>query len=679
MATQVNIDLETSSLLDLTRVGVHVYAAHPSTRVLCMAYKIDDAPEALWWNHEPFPNDLAEALESGAIAKAWNAAFERNMWPVLTELHGAPEVPLRQWSCTMVRALMQGFPGQLQHAGPVMGLGVCKDDAGHRVMLQLCKPRQRWKRGGKGWAEAKELVDGDEYQPWGDEIVRWWRDEGKSQILGDYNKMDVVVEHAADKFLDPLPAEEQEAWYLDQEINDRGFHVDMDLVKEALALVKPATTAANNKLKELTHGALDAVTKPNDIRAWINAKLGVELDSISKDVLNDLIVTQGESIPQDVKDVIALRLAAAKTSTAKLNSLSRGVGPDNRFRGGLQFAGAASSRRYAGRRAQIQNFPRPPWWAMDAIPWAQGNTADEIEMAFGSALEAISAVLRSCITAGPGKELIFADYNAIEVRVAAWFCGASKLLHAFKNNEDPYRIMAAAVFNIDDWRSISKGGIERFLGKTLILGAQYGTGHKRFRDSCREQGQYISAELAERGIKAYRAENHEMVAGWNDMERASTYAMHNPRQWVPALRGKVHFWYDASLFLRMALPSGGLLTFMHPRLIDDETPWGTPTLKFQHWSWNGMRNRMEWTDMYGAKFVQYATQAASRDLLQYAMTNLEGMGYPIILSVHDEVGAEVDKGTADLPHFSEVMATPPPWAADLPLKVEGWVGHRYRK
>jgi DNA polymerase bacteriophage-type len=73
------------------------------------------------------------------------------------------------------------------------------------------------------------------------------------------------------------------------------------------------------------------------------------------------------------------------------------------------------------------------------------------------------------------------------------------------------------------------------------------------------------------------------------------------------------------------------------------------------------------------------TQGLCRDLLANAMLKLEAAGYPIVLSVHDEIVAEVPEGTGDIAEFRRIMCDLPGWATGLPLKAEGWRDRRYRK
>lgn len=685
---KASIDFETRSAEDLRSAGAHRYAAHPSTEVMCMAWSINDEDPHLWHPGLPFPAELADHIRMGGRMEAWNAQFERVIWPIMVRDHGAPEVPMNQWTCTMVRAQLQGFPGKLDKAGPCMGLGECKDDAGHRLMLQVSKPRATFRPGDAGYDETYSpewVIAGlEEFtQYWDAEagewvVCQWWTDMGRITRLHDYCKQDVRTEQAAGRFLDPMPPSEYAGWLLDQRINDRGFYLDMELVHSAKKLVKPALLAANEELVELTGGRLKSITKVAEVKAWLEEMAGIELPDIRKETLQDLLVQidEGWSVPAEVKSVIELRLAAAKTSTAKLNSMTKGICGDGRIHGGLQYAGAGRTNRWAGRIVQPHNFPRPPKWAIAAVDEVlSGASPSVLGMLYDRPLEVVSAILRSCITAAPGNDLTVADYNAIECRITAWFCGARILLDAYHTGKDPYRMQAASVYGIADWQSIGSDSFERQLGKTIILGCGFGMGDKRFRGSCREKGIYIDEDMAKRSVSKYREDNHEVKAGWYELEAAAKRAVKGEA--VSALNGKVWFYRDAE-FLRVRLPSGRVLSYAKPWLKEKETPWGMGT-EVTFWGWNGTKNRMEWQGMYGGRWMENIVQATARDVMLDSMMRLDAQGWPIILTVHDEILTESPAGKRHLKGMLDIMAQPPVWAPDLPLKAEGWTGKRYRK
>lgn len=688
----VNLDLESRSAEDIKTAGAHRYSHHPSTEILSLAWSVNHQPgdtPQLWIPGDPVPEELARAIINGARVEAWNAQFERVMWHHF-ERYGFPAVDLRQWHCTMVRAYLMGYPGKLDKAAPTMGLGETKDEAGHRVMLQVSKPRKTYRESDEGFeaiaALATPRAHTAEYTSYFDQhtgewvVCQWWVDSDRLGRLYSYNQDDVIAEAAASRFLDPLPPLEHAAWCLDQRINDRGFYLDTTLINSSRAIVKPAVRQANEKLARLTFGELKSITKPNEIRAWINQQLGLELDSIKKDVLEDLLhqIEHGElGSPDNVTAVIRLRMSAAKTSTEKLNAMMRGICDDGRIHGGLQFAGAGRTNRWAGRIVQPHNFPRPPKWAVKAVDEIlAGFGIDVLDLLYDEPLEVVSAILRSCIVAEPGNELHVADYNAIEARITAWISGAERLLDAYHTGKDPYRMQAATVYGIEDWESIDKEAEERQLGKKIILGCGFGMGVNRFWESCREDGLYISKELAERAVAVYREDNYQIKDAWYELDRAAKRAVNGEA--VAALGGKVWFYRDKE-FLRCRLPSGRVLSYAKPYLKPSKTSWGSDSTELMFWGWNGQKNRMEWQKMYGGRWMENIVQATARDVLLDSMLRLDADGWHIILTVHDEILNEEPKGARVLKDMITIMGQPPRWAPDLPLKAEGWTGIRYRK
>lgn len=612
-----NLDFESRSACELSQAGAHRYSQHPSTEVMMLAYSINLSEPALWVPGDPFPDDLRHVINEGGIFEAWNAQFERVMWKIMERYHGAMPVPLNQWCCTMVRALLMGFPGKLDKAGPSMGLGQCKDEAGHRLMLQVSKPRKVYREGDEGYESAYDatplkafgqsgLAEFTSY--WDADagemaVCQWWVDADRIGRVQQYCRQDVRTEQAASQFLDPIPPMEHAAWCLDQRINDRGFYLDMELVRNARKLIKPATAVANRELAELTGGALKSVTKVAEVKTWLEGQLEVTLPGVDKDTLNDLLYQYGDDMPQHVRDVIVLRLAAAKTSTAKLNAMVRGVSSDGRIHGGLQFAGAGRTNRWAGRLVQPHNMPSPPKWAPLAVDSVLAGRLREVELVFDTPLEAISAILRSCITAEPGNELHAADYNAIESRIVAWLADCVALLDAYRTGKDPYRMTVAQLYAIADWTTIAKTDQKRQLGKKIVLGCGFQMGKKRFRSSCQEGKEplYIDEELAERAVNTYRTAYPEIPDAWYELERAAIRAAKGEA--VPALGGKVWFYRD-DRFLRCRLPSGRVLSYLSPDVRVEETPWGTPAEKLYFWGWNGQKNRMEWQAMYGGRWME---------------------------------------------------------------------------
>ena len=151
--------------------------------------------------------------------------------------------------------------------------------------------------------------------------------------------------------------------------------------------------------------------------------------------------------------------------------------------------------------AQLQNLPRPPRnftssdinCALELI--GLGWTIEDIGLLMpAQGLEIISACLRPLLIAGPGHDLIAADYNAIEARGVAWLADADRMLGLFARGEDPYLDMAAQIYGASA-DSFSKTGPERQLSKAAVLGLGYQMGAKTFKETCEKQGVSVTDDL----------------------------------------------------------------------------------------------------------------------------------------------------------------------------------------
>lgn len=329
-----HIDFETRSAVDLRRTGVYVYAVHPTTDVWCMAWAFGDEEPALWTPGQPCPPRLAAHIAAGGTLKAWNAQFERIVWKcILTARYGFPEPKLEQYVCTMAQAYAMALPGQLGDAAAALSVENQKDMAGHRLMMQMARPR-------------RTNPDGS---------LVWWDDDERVRSLLAYCKQDVRTERSIGARLMPLSAEEQELYWLDQRINDRGVKIDERLCVAAKRIVAAATEKLDAELARITDREVTSVSNHQSLAIWIR-KRGVPTEGVAKDAIEELLVR--DDLPDDVRAALELRQQGAKTSTAKIDAMLTRRNSDGRMRGNLQYHGAGTGR-WAARGAQLQNLPRP--------------------------------------------------------------------------------------------------------------------------------------------------------------------------------------------------------------------------------------------------------------------------------------------------------------------------------
>ncbi len=687
------IDFETRSVVELKEAGPFVFAEHSTTEVWVACYAIGGGPVDVWHPGDPVPANLTAHVRAGLPLIAHNASFERVVWAkILSPRHGWPEPTLEQWHCTAAMAAAMALPRKLEKAAQVLGCTFQKDMVGNKLILRMAKPRTvegvpcpLCDAAGSEQAGSAECPCQRD-PSWRLKVT--WHDDAKSIKRGtEYCIRDVETERELLTKLRPLPAFEREVWLLDQRINDRGVFVDLPIVCNAQRIVVDRLKELNSELYEVTAGAVGAATQIAKLLAWLRSK-GVELpggtESNKLDKEKVKVLLQGD-LPAECRRALEIRLEAAKTSTAKLQAYADRTSADGRMRDNLIYAGAGRTGRWSGKGAQLQNVPRPPEsMKSNDIDWMLKFIDSEwriqdIEMLMPvQGLDLITACLRAMLISVPGHDLIAADYNAIEARGTAWLADAKGMLSVFERGEDPYLYMACQIYNKPQGSLTREGHpIERQLGKTAVLGLGYQMGAERFKKTCEKDGVPITDDQAERVKRIYRASNPEIVRLWRELQEAAIRAVQNPGKWVEAANGRLGFLMDGR-WLHLRLPSSRLLTYANPRYELAETRFGPGwTVTFE--GIDSFTHRWERRQIYGGMWCENAVQAICRDLLANAMLNIEAAGYPIVLSVHDEVVAEVRDKFGTVEEFEQIMCRLPDWASGFPVKADGWRAKRYRK
>lgn len=650
-------DYETYSACDLKTAGLDNYARHESTGIHCFSWGSDPFEIQTWHEGEPFPEELREYVAKGGIFTAWNAAFEIALWRYCAvRKYGWPDVKPEQFRCSMAQSYAMSLPGALEKAANALGLEQQKDMKGSRVMLQLAQP----KADGSMWtrAEAPEKFD----------------------QLYQYNRQDVRTELAARERLMELSDYEQTIWQIDQRINNRGVQVDLAAVNAAIRLVESEKQRLDADMLRVTGGEVGKCTEVQLLVKWIRNQ-GVDIKGVAKsDVLDAL---RGE-LPPAVVAALNLRKEAAKSSTAKLIAMRDAASADGRVRGILQYHGA-NTGRWAGRRIQVQNFPRgslSPEQVEDAVNhircYQPKDAAFYLDMAYGQPLDVISSCLRGMIVAKDGNELVAADFNAIEARVLAWLAGQESVLEIFRTHGKIYEHAAAGIYN-KPMEEVTKA--ERQIGKVAVLALGYQGGVGAFQSMARIYGVKMPDAEADKIKTAWREAHPKIVGYWHDLESAAINAVQLGCVCRAGAAGRqVAFKKDGS-FLWCRLPSGRVLCYPYPAVRDVEVPWGGTKPALFYWCVNGTTNKWEETNTYGGSLAENVTQAVARDLLADAIVRLEHNGHPVVMHVHDEVVVEVpaDAPADTVEKIETLISQTPQWAHGLPVSAEGWRGRRYRK
>lgn len=665
--SEASIDFETRSTVDLRKAGVYRYFEDPNTEVICMAWRIGDGEIFLWHPGDEDPFALIEHIVAGGEVVAHNANFERQGWRMLqrTVCPHWPDLTISALNCTMARALALALPGSLDMLGTALKLPIQKDKDGHRLMMQLCKPRS--------------MVDGSPI---------WWEDADKIERLGAYCIQDVATERAAGAALPHLSANERRVWELDQTINDRGVMIDLHTVERAIEVVGEALKRADERMWWLTDGEVKKCSEVAKIVAWLNRR-GVPCESVAKGEIEEIVLSSQIMGDDTAEEVVRLRRAAGKTSTTKYKAMLASVCADHRVRGTLAYHGAGTGR-WAGRLIQPQNFPRIDAEKelsdilriieLLALDQTRGARCDAIEMLVGPAAEWLSKCLRAMLIAGPGKRFVSGDFSNIEGRVNAWMSGEAWKLDAFRaydagTGPDLYRLAYAKSFGVDI-DAVTKS--ERQIGKTMELALGFQGGAGAFLTMGANMGVHTTEERANELKVAWREAHPRITQSWWDLQDAAIEAVNAPGITVPVLGTKVQY-LAANGFLYCRLPSGRVISYASPKLIWTETASGHKRVQIEYWGVDSYTKRWGPQRLYGGVQSNNVVQGTARDLMVEAMFRAEDAGYPIVLTVHDELLSEVDEGFGSADDYQRIMSVLPEWATGLPVATAAWEDKRYVK
>lgn len=641
----LRIDFETRSEIDLKASGPWVYSEHESTSILCLAYQVNDAPVEIAEPMGPFsaaPWDLRAAIQGTEPIEAHNCLFERAIYEkVLVGRFGWPSIRPNRWKCSAALARSFGLPGSLEKAGKALGLADQKDPKRRRLMLKLCK------------ASGKA--------PSAPELAGLWA----------YCQKDVLAERAVSAELGELSETELAVLRLEHKINTRGIAVDLDAVDGALDIIARLDEIAIQRTKEITGGAIDSPLQVGALADWIRSR-GVACPDLARGTVETLCA--GE-LPDDVREVLGLRLSMSRSSTRKFRAMKDRTSRDGRVRSTIVYCGAERTGRFSGSGIQIQNFPRGSLkpeaveLALDAI---RARDLDLLSILWPDPMSVLSSCLRGCLVAAPGREFIAADFSSIEARVLFWLAGDARALGIIRDGRDLYVDMATAIFSAPP-NEIDK--TRRDLGKRAVLGCGYGMGPDKFLATCKAAGVELSPGLADRAVKAYRGQFSKVPKLWSIYEQTARRGILSGRSAQvrsPAYKPiPIRFLMvdEPRRALAIELPSGRRLYYYDPEIDPNLSYMGTDP-KSHKWTRIGT---------YGGKLVENVTQATARDILIESMLRLENSGFPIVASIHDEIVSEVDEGERTVAEFVEIMARAPQWIGDCPIAASGWRGKRFQK
>lgn len=658
----LSLDLETYSDLNLAKCGVYKYAESPAFEILLFGYAVDGGPVQVvdLAQGESIPEEILDALTDDTVTKwAFNANFERVcLSRHLTDLGRSldpfyDQHPLSQecarflnpagWKCSMVWSAYLGLPLSLEGVGAVLNLDNQKMKEGRELIRYFCVPCKETKtNGGRTRNLPQHALD------------KW-------NLFKSYNKRDVEVEMAIQQRLQkyPVPEKVREEYHLDQEINDRGIAIDLELARQAVALDAQSRESLMAALKERT--GLENPTSVIQMLGWMEQH-GMKTDSLGKKKVQELLKTAQEPL----RSVLLLRQKLAKSSVKKYQAMEMTACKDGRARGMFQFYGANRTGRFAGRHIQLQNLPQNhlPDLSEARELVRQGNYK-ALDMLYESIPDVLSQLIRTALVPREGMKFVVSDFSAIEARVISWLAGERWKSEAFAAGKDIYCSTASQMFGVPVVKHGINGNL-RQKGKIAELACGYG-GSVGALKAMGALDMGIPEEELGNLVQSWRSANPHIVDFWWQVDGAVKTTI---KQRIPVWVNNIRFFCQSGM-LFIELPSGRRLSYVKPQI--GENQFGGESVTYEG---IGTTKKWERLESYGPKFVENIVQGISRDILCYAMQTLRCCA--IVGHVHDELIIECPKDTS-VDAICEEMGRTPPWAEGLLLRADGYECDFYKK
>lgn len=655
----ISIDIETFSDIDLSKCGVYKYTESENFEILLFGYSINHGEVQVvdLAVGEKIPTEIIKALVDNTIIKwAYNANFERvclsryisKYYPDIFISYSIDEDTVNEfldpssWRCSMIWSAYLGLPLSLAGVGSVLGLEEQKLKEGKDLIKYFCVPCNPTKTNG---GRTRNLPEHD--------MTKW-------ELFKKYNKRDVEVEVSIQERLQRYPVPEflWDEYHLDQEINDRGIGLDMELVENAIKFDEIAKEKATDKLQKLTN-----IDNPNSVmqmKEWLNNN-GVEMDSLGKKQVSEAI----KDAPKEIAEVLELRQQISKSSVKKYLAMKNAGCWCNRARGMFQFYGANRTGRWAGRIIQLQNLPQNHIGdleeARELVKYGDYNAFETLY----DVPDTLSQLIRTAFVPRKGMKFIVADFSAIEARVLSFLANEKWRMDVFANNGDIYCQSASAMFKVP----VEKHGVNGHLrqkGKIAELACGYG-GSVGALKAMGAIDMGLQEEELEPLVKSWREANPHIVEMWWAVDKAIKTAVRNRTK--TETHGLKFIYKSGMLFIE--LPSGRRLAYVKPKI--EINQYGSESVTYEG---VGATKKWERLESYGPKFVENIIQAISRDILCYAMQRLS---YCFIVGhVHDEMIIECSKEMS-LEKVCEQMGETPPWIKGLLLRADGYECEFYKK
>ena len=656
----LSIDIESKSSVDITKCGAYKYAESPDFEILLFGVSVNHGPITVYdlACGDTVPDEIIAAVSDDRVTKwAYNASFERvclSVWlrryyPEHFRSYSVEGDPVQKyldpasWKCTLVWAAYNGLPLGLEKVGAVLGFEEQKLKEGKDLIKYFCCPCKPTKsNGGRTWNLPHHAPE------------KW-------ELFKKYNERDVQVEMQIQERLKnyPVPDFVWDEYHLDQQINDRGIMIDQEMVREALRIDELSKTDLTARMQKKT--GLDNPNSVIQMKDYL-AENGMEVESLGKKDVAAMIKTA----PEDLAEVLSLRLQLAKSSVRKYQAMQNAVCADGRCHGMFQFYGANRSGRWAGRLIQLQNLPQNH---MDDLEQARdlvkAGDYEMLDMLYDSVPGVLSELIRTAFIPRPGYKFIVSDFSAIEARVLSHLAGETWRAEVFHKGRDIYCESASRMFGVP----VEKHGQNSHLrqkGKIAELALGYG-GSVGALKAMGALDMGLTEDELQPLVDMWRSSNPHITQYWWAVDAAVKDAIQMRTQ---TQVGDITFLMKNGM-LFITLPSGRRLAYVKPRI--GENRFGGESVTYM-----GIDAQKKWSriESYGPKFVENIVQAVSRDILAHAMRTLSYC--QIVGHVHDELIIECSPEVS-LDAICEQMGRTPPWIPGIELRADGYECGFYQK
>lgn len=583
------LDIETEGSVDLGAEGTGRYFADPFTQITCAAFAIGETGpvKVVDWNTEQ--DQLRAAMKECDILVAHNATFD------FMGLGIDPDTCEHQLCCTMAMCALANFPQSLRDAA----------NAFNREFRKLSKPELLNTGGQSGLFDYRNATQ-----------------EQKDEFF-EYNRKDVeAMRELFYTLVDYTPPHEMDAIDAHLRVNMRGIPFVREELEQAFKEEDERQKEVWSAFKKKT--GLD-VRQPDKLRKYLMRKYGkvdegdarldlegpgpkgvvkgIEIKSMNALELSKLL----DVVDEEDRELLKMRIDFGKSDAAKLDRIRTMVdgkvsyGTHNCTLRNVFVFSQAITGRWASRGAQMHNNKR-------------------------------GGVIKKLVKAPEGWQIYVSDFSQIELRIAMWLAGGvEEIQQIHKGNY--YEEVAGQVYGKPASEVSSQ---ERFMGKQLALGCNYGMGAERFVFTCGQYGVKVELDEAQKLVTLYREKIAPIIPGaWHSLQSAAIRTMKTGQETVPkGVRGvKFHYIGGPFELLKVRIPTGRHIHYWNARLTRGENGEG---IEYIDPSKKSGKPSIE----TGAHWMENISQAVSRDLMARSLVrfnNARDTGVLPFLHVHDEI------------------------------------------